>query len=948
MRIKKVILILPFFLYNAPLLAGTGTLVGKVVDKSSAEVLVGATITLRSQDSSFKSKGAVTDKNGEYKITEILPGEYSLTVSYIGFEVFEITNIRIRELDTTILNISLVPAIITLNSITVTASRRPEKVLEAPSAVSLVESEKIQQHTTLNLAEHVKGLPAVDIVNTGLNQSSVVVRGFNNIFSGALLVLTDNRIAGVPSLRFNAYNFIPTINEDIERIEVVSGPGSALYGPNAATGVMHIITKSPFSSQGTIVSFGSGERGVFISSFRHANSFNSSVGYKISGQYYSGQDWKSFDPLEPDSIQLFRPTPSGSVPVGTPRLNSRDFQIEKISTEARLDLLFKNHMYLIFNGALNRENSLELTDLGAAQAKDWTYSFAQARLLYKNLFIQGYVNASDAGDSYLLRTGQLIVDKSKLWVWQIQHQYSPSMNLTLTYGLDAMFTRPNTESTINGRNEAHDNTDELGVYLQADAKLSEPFRFVGAARVDQHNRIKRKIFSPRTAFVYQPSQNHNLRLTYNRAYNTPYNTHLYLDILQAKDPFGLSQFDSALGFRPDIDIRVQGVPENGFHWSLNANGPQFRSSFAPLDSLRNLSSTDFIDFNDPIFTNVMWGVGRGAVISSFSTEMAKYGLPPGTIDFLDSSLQVVTPNTILGVNNELRKFNPDRQSFELAKLQDIADIDPIKPTITQTLELGYKGVLGERLKFGIDLYLTKKYDFVGPLKVETPNVFLDSATLWDSLFQEFSRALADSANAVYKESLAFLDTAFGGNGNGTVVDELTRMFVSGSIQIPFGTVSPREALDPQDILVTFRNFGDVILYGTDINFTYYLNQFWNFGGNYSYISKNYFKKSADPTQDIYLNAPKHKFSIHLQYTNPKLALTLNTRLRFVDSFRMSSPFVGTTVKSYAVVDLNLGVKLPYSSQLSLTVQNLLNRKHAEFVGAPQIGRLTILRISKSF
>lgn len=422
MRIKKVILLLLIFLHHVPVLAQIGTLRGKVVDKSNGEILIGATIALRSQDSSFKPKGAATDKNGDYKITEIPPGEYSLTVSYIGFEVFEIAIITIKELDATILNISLVPAVITLNAISVTASRRPEKVLEAPCAISLIESEKIQPRITLSLAEHVKGLPAVDIASTGLNQSSVVMRGFNNIFSGALLVLTDNRIAGVPSLRFNAYNFIPTINEDIERIEIVSGPGSALYGPNAANGVIHVITKSPFSTPGTTVSIGSGERGVLISSFRHAKSFNSSVGYKISGQYYSGQDWKSFDPLEPDSIQLFRPTPSGSEPVGEPRLNPRDFQIEKVSAEARLDLLFKNHMYLILNGAINQENSLELTDLGAAQAKDWTYTFAQARFIYKNLFIQGYVNASDAGDSYLLRTGQLIVDNSKLWVWQIQHQ----------------------------------------------------------------------------------------------------------------------------------------------------------------------------------------------------------------------------------------------------------------------------------------------------------------------------------------------------------------------------------------------------------------------------------------------------------------------------------------------------------------------------------------------
>jgi outer membrane receptor for ferrienterochelin and colicins len=930
MSFGKAIFLLLVFLQHVPELGRAGSLSGKVTDQSNGAELGGATVIVKLDDGSLKPQGAKTHDDGTYEITEIPQGEYRVTVSYLGFQSAEFAGIQITQLGITTLNAGLRPAAITLDAISVTASRRPEKVLEAPSTVSLVGSENIQARTTLALTEHIKGLPGVDVSTAGLNQSSAVVRGFNNIFSGALLVLTDNRIAGVPSLRFNAYNFIPTVNEDIDRIEIVSGPGSALYGPNSANGVMQVITKSPFASPGTTVSIGYGEREVFMGSFHHAKSISSRVGYKISGQYYRGNDWESFDPLEPDSIQPFRPTSSGPEPVGGFRLNRRDFQIEKISGDARFDFLFPNRMYLILNGAFNRATDLELTDLGAAQAIDWTYTFAQARLMYKNLFVQGYINASDAGDTYLLRTGQLIVDRSKLWAWQIQHQYVPGKSLTLTYGLDAILTRPNTQSTINGRNEDQDHTNELGLYLQGDKKLSEKLRLIGAARIDHHNKLKSLIFSPRTALAYQPGQNQNLRVTYNRAYNTPYNTHLFLDILQADDPFSLgATFGPVLGFRPDIDIRVQGVPENGFHWSINGNGPQFRSSFAPLDTSRGLSSTDFIDFNDSIFTNVMWSVAREAVISAFDT--------------LSTALRAVTPLTLAGVKNALKIFNPADLSFHPSTLQDIANIDGLKPTITQTMEIGYKGVWGERLRFGVDVYLTKKHDFIGPLRVETPNVFLDSASLWDYLTQEFARALADSANAAYADSLAALDT----NGNGPV-DELTSMFVSGPTQIPFGTVSPRESLNPQDVLVTFRNFGDVILYGTDISFACHLNKLWNFGGSYSYVSKNYFKKSDDPLQDIYLNAPKHKFGIYLQYSDSKRGLAVSTRLRFVDAFKMSSPFIGTTVKSYTVVDLNLGYNLPFSSQLSLTVQNLLDHKHAEFIGAPRIGRLALMRITRSF
>ncbi len=100
--------------------------------------------------------------------------------------------------------------------------------------------------------------------------------------------------------------------------------------------------------------------------------------------------------------------------------------------------------------------------------------------------------------------------------------------------------------------------------------------------------------------------------------------------------------------------------------------------------------------------------------------------------------------------------------------------------------------------------------------------------------------------------------------------------------------------------------------------------------------------------DIYLNAPRHKFGFYIQYANPKLGLFGHTRLRFVDAFDMYGPFMGTRVESYTVVDLNMKWNLLYNSQLALAVQNLFDNKHYEFVGAPEIGRLAMLRISHSF
>jgi iron complex outermembrane receptor protein len=258
-------------------------------------------------------------------------------------------------------------------------------------------------------------------------------------------------------------------------------------------------------------------------------------------------------------------------------------------------------------------------------------------------------------------------------------------------------------------------------------------------------------------------------------------------------------------------------------------------------------------------------------------------------------------------------------------------------------------VLAERLKFSCDAYRTEKNDFIGPMVIETPNVFLDSVTLSSYLEQEFTDLLNDPDYADYAVILAAVDdTSFGGNGNGTPVDELTNIFVYGTSQIPFGTVSPQEALDPEDVLITYRNFGDIVLYGIDFALACGLNQNWTIGGSFSYISENLFEKSATQIHDIYLNVPKYKFGIFLQYTNINTGISADSRLRFVDGFEMYGPFIGTTVESFTVVDLNLGYRLPYRSKLTVTVQNLFNNKHIEFVGAPEIGRLALLRISHRF
>ena len=915
--------------------ATSAPLTGLVTDQTDGQPLLGATITARPTNPALDVIGTATTEDGTYKL-DLPSGKYTVSISFVGYTTVTLA-VANNDPEGISVETSLTPKVIDLNTISVTTSRRPEKVNDAPASVSVVEAEAIAERTALTVTDHVKGLPAVDMARTGLNQTNMVTRGFNNIFSGALLVLTDNRMVRVPSLRFNAYNFIPTVSDDIERIEIVSGPGSALYGPNSAAGVMHIVTKSPFGSEGTTVSVGGGERDLMLGSFRHAGNVNNRIGYKITGQYYQGNDWEHTEPTEPATVYKFRPTADGADTISTaPVDNTRDYDTKKLAGEARVDFLINENTSLILNGGYNKGTGIELTGLSAAQAIDWAYSYGQARLKFKDLFVQGFVNTSNAGDTYLLNTGQLIVDKSRVWSAQLQHSYQANDKWLFTYGADAIMTRPNTDATINGRNEDDDNINEYGVYLQAENQLTDKLKFVGAFRVDDHSRLEKSNFSPRAALVFHPNNRSSLRFTYNRAFATPDNNNLFLDILQSVNPF-----------HTGIDIRVQGVPETGFHWQYDGAGdPMFRSQFSPYvgNDATHYYSQGYLS---PQLTNVAWGAGvqlaRGSVIQGLMGQ----GIDAGTAIAIGDAVASVAPASISPQETITRVLDLDTGApIEVNASDYIQDIDQLEPAITQTFELGYKGMLGDRLRFSVDSYRTKKENFVGPLTVETPNVFMNIDPLL--LRDEIRPAVAANYDTASAQTRAMLDQLDGPDAGTDPVDELVTMYTTGGASTALGTFTPDEALNPNDVLVTYRNFGDITYYGIDFSFAYHLDRHWNFGGSYSYISRNFFAKNDEQVHDIRLNAPRNKAGLFVQYNHPTQNLSVGLRGRYVDAFDMDSPFFGSRVESYIVTDLNTGINIIPDLRFTVTVQNVFNNKHIEVIGAPALGRLATARLTQTF
>ncbi|HEU4746942.1 MAG TPA: carboxypeptidase regulatory-like domain-containing protein, partial [Gemmatimonadaceae bacterium] len=415
----RLFIIVSITLSSLPASAQSGSISGRVTGVPSGQPVAGARVEAAA---SGRTAGtATTDENGQFRIVNLAAGSYTLTVARIGYQMQRVEGIIVGQGTATAdVTMPLLPSI--LEQVVTTASRAPEKVLDAPASVSVVNEKEINERPSITVTDHIATLPGIDVARGGLMQANVVARGFNNIFSGALLTLTDNRFAYVPSLRVNIPYLIPTNNEDIERIEVVLGPGAALYGPNAAGGVLHIITKSPFTSQGTTVTIDGGERDVFRGAIRTAGTVGEKFGYKLSYDSFRGNDWR---PAEPDTLELV----------------ARDLRLRRQGGEARLDFRPTRGSEIIATyGRAVAGNAVEPTGLGPGQVRDWTFSSYQLRARTGRLFAAAFLNTSDAGNTFLLRTLQPIVDKSTQRVGQLQHGFDLGLRQRFIYGIDYQHT----------------------------------------------------------------------------------------------------------------------------------------------------------------------------------------------------------------------------------------------------------------------------------------------------------------------------------------------------------------------------------------------------------------------------------------------------------------------------------------------------------------------------
>ena len=172
----------------------------------------------------------------------------------------------------------------------ISASKTPMRLVEAASAVQVVRSEDIQRSGYQTLAEALRLAPNLQVAQVNASQWAISARGFNNVLANKLLVLIDGRSVYTPFYAGVFWDVQQVVLEDVERVEVTSGPGGTLWGANAVNGIINVITKDAEATQGLYVSGGAGTAMEDMGTVRYGGRLADDLFFRVYGQHFDQQE----------------------------------------------------------------------------------------------------------------------------------------------------------------------------------------------------------------------------------------------------------------------------------------------------------------------------------------------------------------------------------------------------------------------------------------------------------------------------------------------------------------------------------------------------------------------------------------------------------------------------------------------------------------------------------
>jgi iron complex outermembrane receptor protein len=172
----------------------------------------------------------------------------------------------------------------------ISVSKKEQKVLDTPAAIHVITEEDIRRSGARSIPEALRLAPNLQVAQLDARQWLISARGFNGTFANKLLVMMDGRTLYTPLFSGVFWDVQDYLLNDLDRIEVVSGPGGTLWGANAVNGVINIITKSAKDTQGFLGTGGGGNENLGFGGLRYGGKLGENVYYRVYGKYFNTAD----------------------------------------------------------------------------------------------------------------------------------------------------------------------------------------------------------------------------------------------------------------------------------------------------------------------------------------------------------------------------------------------------------------------------------------------------------------------------------------------------------------------------------------------------------------------------------------------------------------------------------------------------------------------------------
>ena len=437
--------------------------------------------------------------------------------------------------------------------VVVTASKSEEQLVNAPAAVSVISTETIQNSPATNIGDLLRAVPGVNVTQTSARDINITTRGATSTLSTSQLALVDGRSVYLDFFGMVMWDLVPTNPDEIRQIEVIRGPASAIWGANAMSGVVNVITRTPrelaASGRGTQLTIGVGtfnrnvtgvdrtggtltqEKGsgsMFYVNGSHAEAVNDRWAFKVAAGYLTQDPLSRPIGVIPNSF-LTPYQPFTNEGTGQPKFDTRvDYDLANNNGTVSLEGGVAGTQGLIYSG-IGPFNISSGSKLGYFMTR---YQKGGRRIAFFTNLLNG--NASNLLAIQPNGTRLPLDFNTKTFDVEANDVKAIGTTNVLSYGGNF---RHNTFDISLAPAPGEDTRNEGGVYGQDEIFLGKYFRWVVGGRVDKFSSIDNAVFSPRTTLMIKPQADHTFRVSFNRAFRSPsfINNHITTTILNQVD-----------------------------------------------------------------------------------------------------------------------------------------------------------------------------------------------------------------------------------------------------------------------------------------------------------------------------------------------------------------------------------------------------------------------------